>query len=102
MVFETARQQLMIFDLFSGPNANPDNTYVLATGNGNLLNYVDWSSIFFENGSFLLPYRTLAHALPCTLGAGTISIRGGDYPEGPTVITKQVRIIANNGSAHIH
>jgi hypothetical protein len=103
MVYESARQQVMLFDLFVGAISNPDSTYALATGNGRSLNYVDWSNFFFlEDGSPLFPFRTLGHALPCTLGAATISIRGGDYPEGALQINKQVRIVANNGSVHIH
>jgi hypothetical protein len=103
LVYETARQQVLMFDaIHSNSSPTPNKTYALATGNGRNLNYVDWNNFFIEDGSPFFPYRTLAHAIPCTLGAATISMRGGDYPEGPTTINKQVRIIANNGSAHIH
>jgi hypothetical protein len=64
---------------------------------------VDWSNFsFLEDGSISFPFRTLRNAVSCTLGAATISIRGGDYAEGFQQITKQMSIIANNGPAHIH
>jgi hypothetical protein len=102
MVYETARQQLFLFGDTNPTNHHPMLNWVAATGNGRSLNYVDWSNPFLEDGSIFFPFRTVRTAVSCTLGAATISIRGGDYAEGFQQITKQMNIIANNGAAHIH
>jgi hypothetical protein len=103
MVYESARQQLFIFADTGRTYDDPMLNWVAATGNGRSINYVDWSNFsFLEDGSISFPFRTLRNAVSCTLGAATISIRGGDYAEGFQQITKQMSIIANNGPAHIH
>ena len=77
--------------------------WAAATGNGRAVNYVDWSNFFgCEDGTPAFPFSTLHNAVPCTLGAATISVRGGDYPEGALLLNKQMRIISNNGSVHLH
>jgi hypothetical protein len=61
-----------------GPTATvARRTYALTTGNGRLLNYVDWTSPFLiEDGSPAFPFRMVRHAVSCMLGGATISVRG--------------------------
>src|SRR6185295_7901275 len=79
MVYETARQQVLLFQNTGRTVNDPMITWAAATGNGRAVNYVDWSNFFgFEDGTPAFPFSTLHNAVPCTLGAATISVRGGD------------------------
>lgn len=103
MVYETARQQLFVFADTGATLNDTMLTWARATGNGRSVNFVDSNNHSgTEDGTLAYPFRTVRSAASCALGATTISIRGGDYAEGMLVLSKEVRLISANGSAHIH
>jgi len=103
MVYETARQQLLLFENTGNSINDPMRTWIATTGNGQPLNYVDGSAPFIiEDGSASHPFHTFHQAVRCTMGGSTISIRGGDYAEGALSITKQLTLTVHNGPVSIH
>lgn len=98
MVFETAREQLLLL-----ASQSEMTTWRATTGNGNPVNYVNSAyQGFNEDGSPVAPFRMIRNALPCTIGTGTLIIRAGDYPEGTLTLTKQMRLSAELGLVRIH
>jgi hypothetical protein len=103
MVYESARQQLLVFENTGGMLTDPMVTWVWATGNGRSLNFVDTAANgLLQDGSSAFPFTTVRQAYGCTLGGATMSIHGGDYREGGLVLTKQMQIMANGGAVRIH
>jgi hypothetical protein len=104
MGYDAAREQMLTVTIVGGGTV-PERygSWAYGTGNGQFLNYVDWSNPFFlEDGSLFFPYRAVGTAVGCTFGTGTISIQSGDYAEGSMVIKKELRLEARNGPVHIH
>jgi len=97
MAYDAARGLTV---LFGGLNtAATGDTWELQPG---LFLFVDGSNSGLEDGSQTAPFSTVGQALNANFSDTTISIKAGDYAEGPVTFTRRGHVTATHGTVVIH